>query len=88
MKKKFVLLVSITFLVMCGGCSPRLKQCASSRKYHPGFRLEVRVPDSSSTTAVQVITVPADGIVVVEIPSNKDCKGIVLTPLPEAPQPQ
>jgi len=85
LKKTFVLLVSITPLVMFGGCSPRLKQCASSRKYNPGFRLEVRVPDS---TEVQVITVPADGVVVVEIPSSKDCNGIVLTPLPEAPPPQ
>lgn len=85
MKKTFVLVVSITSLVIFGGCSPRLKQCASSRKYNPGFRLEVRVPDS---TAVQVVTVPADGVVVVEIPSNKNCNGIVLTPLPEATPPQ
>lgn len=85
MKKPFVLLVSIASLVMFGGCSPRLKQCATSRKYNPGFRLEVRVPDS---TEVQVVTVPADGIVIVEIPSNKNCNGVVLTPLREAAPPQ
>lgn len=85
MKKHSISLALVTFLLACGGCGPRVKQCTSSKKYNPGFRLEVRVPDSS---AVQVVTVPPDGVVTVEIPSNRDCNAVVITPLPAAATPQ
>ena len=85
MKRAFVLFVFIASLGMFGGCGSRIKQCTSSKKYNPGFRLEVRVPDSN---AVQVVTVPTDGIVTVEIPSGKDCNAVVITPVPEASAPQ
>ena len=85
MKRASILFVFIASLGMFGGCGSRIKQCTSSKKYNPGFRLEVRVHGSN---AVQVVTVPPDGVVTVEIPSNKDCNGVVLTPLPEAAVPQ
>lgn len=85
MQRTLTLLALASFLIACGGCGPHVKQCTSSKKYNPGFRLEVRVPDSN---AVQVVTVPPDGVVTVEIPSNRDCNAVVITPLPDAAIPQ
>ncbi len=80
MQRTPALICLVASFCVFSSCGERIKKCTSSKRYNPGVRLEARVPES---TNVQVITVPPDGIVTIEIPSDQDCTAVSLTPLLE-----